>query len=276
MTIKYQILFRACDKIESVHKDKRPFGLNKFETIKVSFYSLYQSLQDFTYQFTIIGDDLSKELRDFFKQFNDVIVDNCELGDAAKFILCDISNDKEVNNLFNSVVKEFGGVDVIVNNAGIIRDNVIWKMPVEDFDKVVDINLKGTWLMCKVAGTLMRDQKRGRIVNIASRAWLGNRGQSNYSASKAGVVGLTRVLALELGKYGVLVNAIAPGLINTPLTQKLSEEVQEKLIQAQPTKSMGQPEDIANAVAFLCDEKTQFITGQTIYVDGGKSIGAGI
>jgi NAD(P)-dependent dehydrogenase (short-subunit alcohol dehydrogenase family) len=199
-----------------------------------------------------------------------------ELGDAAKFILCDISNDKEVNNLFNSVVKEFGGVDVIVNNAGIIRDNVIWKMPVEDFDKVVDINLKGTWLMCKVAGTLMRDQKRGRIVNIASRAWLGNRGQSNYSASKAGVVGLTRVLALELGKYGVLVNAIAPGLINTPLTQKLSEEVQEKLIQAQPTKSMGQPEDIANAVAFLCDEKTQFITGQTIYVDGGKSIGAGI
>jgi len=149
-------------------------------------------------------------------------------------------------------------------------------MPLEDFDKVVDINLKGTWLMCKTAGTLMRNQKRGRIINIASRAWLGNRGQSNYSASKAGVVGLTRVLALELGKYGVLVNAIAPGLIDTPLTQKLPEDVQEKLIQAQPTKSMGQPEDIANAVAFLSSEKTQFITGQTIYVDGGKSIGAGI
>lgn len=199
-----------------------------------------------------------------------------DLGSSAKFIACDISNEREVASLFDNVTQEFGGVDVIVNNAGIIKDNVIWKMPVEDFDKVIDINLKGTWLMCKVAGTLMREQKRGRIVNIASRAWLGNRGQSNYSASKAGVVGLTRVLALELGKYGVYVNAIAPGLINTPLTQKLPENVQEKLIQAQPTKSMGQPEDIAHAVAFLSDENTQFITGQTIYVDGGKSIGAGL
>ncbi len=199
-----------------------------------------------------------------------------KLGDSAKFISCDISNENDVKALFENVKKEYGKIDVLVNNAGIIRDNMIWKMPVEDFDKVVDINLKGTWLMCKVAATIMREQQNGRIVNIASRAWLGNRGQSNYSASKAGVVGLTRVLALELGKYGVLVNAIAPGLIDTPLTQKLPENVQEKLIQAQPTRSMGQPEDIANAVAFLSDEKTQFITGQTIYVDGGKSIGAGI
>lgn len=199
-----------------------------------------------------------------------------ELGDDAKFVLTDISNAKEVEALFKASISEYGRVDVIVNNAGIIRDNVIWKMPEDDFDKVVDINLKGTWLMCKVAGTLMREQKRGRIINIASRAWLGNRGQSNYSASKAGVIGLTRVLALELGKYGVLVNAIAPGLIDTPLTQKLPSAIQEKLIEAQPTKSMGQPADIANVVAFLSDEKTQFITGQTIYVDGGKSIGAGL
>jgi len=211
----------------------------------------------------------------------DVDIENGEalanhLGENANFISCDISKKKDVNALFDNVTNEFGGVDVVVNNAGIIRDNVIWKMPEEDFDKVVDINLKGTWLMCKVAGTLMRSQKKGRIINIVSRAWLGNRGQSNYSASKAGVVGLTRVLALELGKYGVLVNAIAPGLIDTPLTQKLPQDVQEKLIEAQPTKTMGQPEDIANAVAFLSNEKTQFITGQTIYVDGGKSIGAGI
>jgi NAD(P)-dependent dehydrogenase (short-subunit alcohol dehydrogenase family) len=199
-----------------------------------------------------------------------------ELGNSAQFISCDISDIKAVENLFKSVIDKFGKVDAVVNNAGIIRDNVIWKMPEEDFDKVVDINLKGTWLMCKVAGTLMREQKSGRIVNITSRAWLGNRGQSNYSASKAGVVGLTRVLALELGKYGVLVNAIAPGLIDTPLTQKLPQDVQEQLIEAQPTKSMGKPEDIANTVAFLCNEQTQFITGQTIYVDGGKSIGASI
>ncbi len=198
------------------------------------------------------------------------------LGNSAKFISCDVSNETDVNSLFDAVTYEFGGVDVLINNAGIIRDNVIWKMPTKDFDKVIDINLKGTWLMCKAVGTLMREQKRGRIVNITSRAWLGNRGQSNYSASKAGVIGLTRVLALELGKYGVFVNAVAPGLIDTPLTQKLPKDVLEKLIQAQPTKSMGQPEDIANTVAFLCNEKTQFITGQTIYVDGGKSIGAGI
>jgi len=198
------------------------------------------------------------------------------LGDNATFLKCDISNSKDVETLFATVQLEFGSIDVVVNNAGIIRDNVIWKMPEADFDTVVDVNLKGTWLMCKSAGIAMREQNSGRIVNIASRAWLGNRGQSNYSASKAGVLGLTRVLALELGKYGVLVNAIAPGLIDTPLTQKLPTDVQEKLIQAQPTKTMGQPEDIANAVAFLCDENTKFITGQTIYVDGGKSIGAGI
>lgn len=199
-----------------------------------------------------------------------------ELGESAKFTKCDISNKQEVKELFDSVKDNFRKIDVIVNNAGIIRDNMIWKMPENDFDQVVDINLKGTWLMCKEAAIIMREQQGGRIINISSRAWLGNRGQSNYSASKAGVVGLTRVLALELGKYGVLVNAIAPGLIDTPLTQKLPEDVQEKLIQAQPTKTMGKPEDIANAVAFLSNPKTNFITGQTIYVDGGKSIGAGL
>jgi NAD(P)-dependent dehydrogenase (short-subunit alcohol dehydrogenase family) len=198
------------------------------------------------------------------------------LGSNTHFYSCNISDEHAVATFFNAIVEKFGTVDALVNNAGIIKDNVIWKMPTEDFDAVIDINLKGTWLMCKNAASIMKNQQNGRIVNIASRAWLGNPGQSNYSASKAGVVGLTRVLALELGKHGVLVNAIAPGLIDTPLTQKLPLDVQEKLIQAQPTKAMGKPEDIANTVAFLCNEKTQFITGQTIYVDGGKSIGAGI
>ena len=199
-----------------------------------------------------------------------------ELGSNAHFIACDIRNENDVEALFKEVLKRYHKIDVLVNNAGIIKDNVIWKMPEADFNAVIDINLKGTWLMCKQAAIHMREHKNGRIVNIASRAWLGNMGQSNYSASKAGVIGMTRVLALELGKYGVLVNAIAPGLINTPLSDGLPDDVKHKLIQAQPTKTMGEPEDVANAVAFLCDERTQFITGQTIYVDGGKSIGAGI
>jgi NAD(P)-dependent dehydrogenase (short-subunit alcohol dehydrogenase family) len=187
---------------------------------------------------------------------------------------CDISCEVDVVQLFQAILEDHKKVDVLVNNAGILRDNMIGKMPSEDFDVVVNVNLKGTWLMCKEAAKIMRQQKSGRIVNIASRAWLGNRGQTNYSASKAGIIGLTRSLALELGKYNVSVNAVAPGLIDTPLTQALREEVRQKLIQAQPTKTMGRPEDVANVVAFLASEQTQFITGQTIYVDGGKSIGA--
>lgn len=199
-----------------------------------------------------------------------------QLGDNSAYFSCDIGDPSAVENTITTILERYGKIDILVNNAGIIKDNVIWNMPVEDFDKVVHVNLKGAWLMCKQVGTQMREQKSGRIINISSRAWLGNPGQTNYSASKAGIVGMTRSLALELGRYGVYVNAIAPGLIDTPLTQKLPEHVQEKLIMAQPTRTMGKPEDIANAVAFLSDERTNFITGQTIYVDGGKSIGAGL
>ncbi len=195
-------------------------------------------------------------------------------SEHARFMSCDISLEKDVVNLFEAVVNAHGRVDILVNNAGILRDKMIWKMPSEDFDAVINVNLKGTWLMCKEAARIMRLQKGGRIVNIASRAWLGNRGQTNYSASKAGVIGLTRSLALELGKYHVLVNAVAPGLIDTPLTQGLHAEIRQKLIEAQPTKTMGSPEDVANVVAFLASSETKFITGQTIYVDGGKSIGS--
>jgi len=192
------------------------------------------------------------------------------------FAKADISNEKTVQLLFEKIIKKYGHIDVLVNNAGIIRDNMIWNMPTDDFDLVMKINLKGVWLMCRECAKIMKEKKSGRIINVASRAWLGNRGQSNYAASKAGVVSLTRVLALELGKYNVLVNAVAPGLIDTPLTQKLEKDVLQKLIEAQPTRTMGKPEDVANVVSFLASEKTQFITGQTIYVDGGKSIGAGI
>lgn len=200
-----------------------------------------------------------------------------ELGkNNAVFFKCDIQSEDEVKSLFGFIKTNYGRIDVLINNAGIIRDNLIQNMSSDDFDKVISVNLKGSWLMCREAASLMKAQKSGRIVNIASRAWLGNLGQSNYAASKAGVVSLTRVLALELGRHNVLVNAVAPGLIDTPLTQSLPDNVLQKLIEAQPTKTIGSPEDVAQAVAFLTDENTKFITGQTIYVDGGKSIGAGI
>ena len=191
-----------------------------------------------------------------------------------KYYICDISKETEVLNLFKIIVEKYPSVDVLVNNAGIIKDNLIHKMSLDDFENVINVNLKGTWLMCREVAKIMREQKFGRIINISSRAWLGNPGQSNYSASKAGIIALTRVLALELGKYNVMVNAIAPGLIDTPLTQSLPREIFEKLINTQPTKTIGKPEDVANVVSFLANEKTQFITGQTIYIDGGKSIGA--
>ncbi len=199
-----------------------------------------------------------------------------QLGPQAHFLHADITDERMVGETFGTVMDRFGRIDTLVNNAGIAKDNVIWKMPTEDFDSVVDINLKGTWLMCKHAAIVMRQQQHGRILNLASRAWLGNPGQTNYSASKAGVIGLTRALALELGKHGVTVNAVAPGLIDTPLTQALTAEVKERLIATQPLRTMGRPEDIAQVVAFLCDERTRYITGQTLYVDGGKSIGAGL
>jgi len=200
-----------------------------------------------------------------------------EIGNKdAAFFQADISNEAQVKALFIEADKLYGRVDVLVNNAGIIRDNMIWNMEAVDFDLVIQVNLKGSWLMCREAAIRMKEKQQGRIINIASRAWLGNRGQTNYSASKAGVIGMSRALALEMGKYNVAVNVVAPGLIETPLTASIKKEALDKLIAAQPTKTMGKPEDVAHTVSFLASPKTNFITGQTFYVDGGKSIGAGI
>ncbi len=200
-----------------------------------------------------------------------------EIGNKdAAFFQADISNEAQVKALFIEADKLYGRIDILVNNAGIIRDNMIWNMEAVDFDLVIQVNLKGSWLMCREAAIRMKEKQQGRIINIASRAWLGNRGQTNYSASKAGVIGMSRALALEMGKYNVAVNVVAPGLIETPLTAGIKKEALDKLIAAQPTKTMGKPEDVAHTVSFLASPKTNFITGQTFYVDGGKSIGAGI
>ncbi len=194
----------------------------------------------------------------------------------CSFTLCDVGNEDSVKHLYDGIQRIEGDLAVLINNAGIIHDNMIWKMSVTEFDEVIRVNLRGSWLMCREAAKIMRENRQGRIINIASRAWLGNPGQTNYSASKAGIVGLTRALALELAKYQVTVNVVAPGLIDTPLTRNLPELVREKLITAQPTKRMGKPEDIADLVSFLVSERAGFITGQVYHVDGGKSIGAGV
>ena len=185
-----------------------------------------------------------------------------------------VSSSSDVQRFVADIIEEGGKIDILVNNAGIIRDNAIWRMPENDFDDVLSVNLNGPWLLCREVAPHMRRQEWGRIVNIASRAWLGNFGQSNYSASKGGVVSLTRVLALELARYNVTVNAVAPGLIDTPMTRSLGAETYQRLLQAQPGKRAGTPDDIAAAVAFLSSEEAGFITGQVIHVDGGRSIGS--
>jgi len=188
----------------------------------------------------------------------------------------DVTDAGDVRRSVGEIVAKRGRIDVLVNNAGIVRDNMIWKMPEEDFDAVVAVNLKGAWLVSREVAPVMRRQESGRIIQIASRAWLGNRGQSNYAASKAGLVGLTRVLALELARSGVTVNAVAPGLIDTPMTRALPEAVYRKLLAHQPLGRAGTPEEIAAVVAFLASDDAAFLSGQVIHVDGGRSIGAAV
>lgn len=197
-------------------------------------------------------------------------------GESPQPIFCkgDVSAASDVKAFIEQVLAESGKIDVVVNNAGILRDNVIWRMPEADFDDVLAVNLKGPWIVCKEVAPVMRQQKSGRIINIASRAWLGNFGQSNYSAAKAGLISLTRVLALELARSNVTVNAVAPGLIDTPMTKGLPAEVYERLVNMQPSRKAGTPEDIAATVEFLAGDEAGFITGQVIHVDGGRSIGA--
>jgi NAD(P)-dependent dehydrogenase (short-subunit alcohol dehydrogenase family) len=195
-------------------------------------------------------------------------------GGTAFFKIADVTKSEQVEAMAEEVFDEFGRIDILVNNTGVVRDNLIVNMPEEDWDLVIDINLKGAWVTSKYILPKMKEKGYGRVVNISSRAWLGQVGQSNYSASKGGLVSLTRALALEFAKYGITVNCVAPGLINTPLIRGLRQDVQERLIKAQPTPMIGQPDDVANSVYFLASEEARYITGQVLHVDGGKSLGA--
>jgi 3-oxoacyl-[acyl-carrier protein] reductase len=185
-------------------------------------------------------------------------------------VQCDISLYEDAKKLIDEAFRTFGRVDVLINNAGITKDNILPLMTEEEFDRVIDINLKGTFNCCKHVAKIMMKQKEGRIVNISSVVGLaGNPGQVNYSASKAGIIGMTKSIARELGKKNILVNAVAPGFIKTEMTDGIPDEIKAKMLESIPLQRFGLPEDIADCVEFLISDKASYITGQVISVNGG-------
>jgi 3-oxoacyl-[acyl-carrier protein] reductase len=185
----------------------------------------------------------------------------------------DISNEEDAVMLVEETVKAFGKVDVLINNAGITKDNLMLRMKTEDFKKVIDVNLVGTFNMTKAASAVMMKKRVGRIINISSVVGLrGNAGQVNYASSKAGVIGLTKSVAKELAKRNITCNAIAPGFIETDMTGALSDKVKENILSGIPLGTLGQVEDIANLAYFLASDESKYITGQVIAVDGGMSM----
>ncbi len=195
------------------------------------------------------------------------------VGGTAMPLPCDVTDSQRVNQAVDDVVKTWGGLDILVNNAGITRDNILLRMKDEQWDAVIQVNLRGTFLFTRAAAKPMLKAHGGRIINIASVAGLiGNPGQTNYSASKAGVIGLTRTVARELAGRGITVNAVAPGFIATEMTAGLGEEVLAEVKKQTPLARLGDPQDIADAVLFLASDAASFITGHVLTVDGGLSI----
>jgi len=195
-----------------------------------------------------------------------------ELGRESIAVKADVANRKEAEELIETTVRTFGRIDILVNNAGITRDKSIRKMTEEDWDLVLNVNLKGAFNCAQFAAKYMMEQKYGKIINLSSRAYMGNPGQANYSSSKAGILGLTRALALELGRYNINVNAIAPGVIKTPGVLNLPhyEKVAERALQITPLGRLGEPIDVANVVLFLASDESSYITGDVLHVTGGR------
>ncbi len=195
------------------------------------------------------------------------------LGVKVLAMRADVSSGEAVDVFFAKVLEDFGKIDILVNNAGVTKDGLAMRMKEADFDRVVDTNLKGAFLCCKAAARPMMKQRSGRMINLASVVALrGNAGQANYCASKAGVIGLTKSLAKELGGRGITVNAIAPGLIETDMTAVLPEENKAAMLATIPLARAGRPEDVAEAAAFLAGDGAAYITGQVLRVDGGMAM----
>ncbi len=191
-------------------------------------------------------------------------------GGRAECIQSNVSSFQDCEKLINNIVEKYGKIDILVNNAGITADTLILRMTEEEFDRVIKVNLKGTWSCCKHAIKHMVKQRSGKIINISSISGIvGNAGQTNYSASKAGIIGLTKSLAREVAKRGICVNAVAPGFIKTKMTDVLSKDIVEEYVKSIPVNRMGEPEDVANLVVFLASDLANYITGQVVNVDGG-------
>ncbi len=195
------------------------------------------------------------------------------IGGQAQKYKCSVSDSESVKVMIDEIIKKFGRIDILVNNAGITKDGLMLRMTDEDFDRVIDVNLKGTFNCTKYVSKYMLKQKSGKIINISSVVGLsGNAGQINYSASKAGIIGITKSAAKELSSRGITVNAVAPGYVDTDMTKVLSDNIRNEILKNIPLQRMGNVEDISNCVAFLASEDASYITGQVISVDGGMHI----
>lgn len=199
-----------------------------------------------------------------------VVEELTAFGVEAFKIQADVSNETNVKDMVKEVINQFGGLDILVNNAGVTRDNLLMRMKEEEFDEVINTNLKGVFLCTKAVTRQMMKQRAGRIINVSSIVGVsGNPGQANYVAAKAGVIGLTKTTAKEFASRNILVNAVAPGFISTEMTDALTDDQKEKMLAMIPLERFGSAEDVAKVVRFLASNDANYITGQTIHIDGG-------